>query len=63
MKPKVVIVGSGIGGLICGAILAKEGFDITVLEMNKQIGGTLQTYVRERHIFDSGYSINNIPIW
>jgi len=50
----VVIIGSGIGGLVCGAILAKEGYKITILEMNKQIGGNLQTYVRERHIFDSG---------
>jgi len=54
MNQKVVIIGSGIGGLMCGAILAKSGYSVTILEMNKQIGGTLQTYVRERHIFDSG---------
>lgn len=54
MNQKVVIIGSGIGGLMCGAILAKAGYSVTILEMNKQIGGTLQTYVRERHIFDSG---------
>jgi all-trans-retinol 13,14-reductase len=50
----IVIVGSGIGGLVCGAILAREGYKITVLEMNKQIGGNLQTYARDKHIFDSG---------
>jgi len=50
----IVIIGSGIGGLVCGAILAKEGYKITMLEMNRQIGGNLQTYVRDRHIFDSG---------
>ena len=38
-KQKVIIVGSGIGGLVCGAILAKEGYDVLVLERNKQIGG------------------------
>ncbi len=43
-----------MGGLVCGAILAKEGYHVTVLEMNKQIGGNLQTYVRDRNIFDSG---------
>ncbi|HET6244632.1 MAG: NAD(P)/FAD-dependent oxidoreductase [Bacteroidetes bacterium] len=51
---RIVIIGSGIGGLICGAILAKEGYVITVLEMNKQIGGNLQTYARDKHVFDSG---------
>jgi all-trans-retinol 13,14-reductase len=51
---KVIIVGSGIGGLVCGALLSKEGFNVTVLEMNKQIGGNLQSFVRDRRIFDSG---------
>lgn len=52
-KRKIVIIGSGIGGLICGAILAKEGYKITVLEKNKQIGGCLQIFVRSKHIFNS----------
>ena len=53
-KYDVVIVGSGLGGLACGTILAKEGYKVCVLEKNKQIGGNLQTYVRDRVIFDSG---------
>jgi all-trans-retinol 13,14-reductase len=50
----VVIIGSGLGGLACGTILAREGYKVCILEKNKQIGGNLQTYVRERVIFDSG---------
>jgi all-trans-retinol 13,14-reductase len=50
----VVIIGSGLGGLACGVILAKEGHKVCILEKNKQIGGTLQTFVREKNIFDSG---------
>jgi all-trans-retinol 13,14-reductase len=53
-KYDVVIIGSGLGGLACGTILAKEGRKVCILEKNKQIGGTLQTFVRERVIFDSG---------
>lgn len=52
-KEEIIIIGSGIGGLISGAILAKEGYKITVLEKNKQIGGCLQIFVRNRHIFNS----------
>ena len=52
-KQKVIIVGSGIGGLVCGAILAKEGYDVLVLERNKQIGGCLQIFVRDKLIFNS----------
>jgi all-trans-retinol 13,14-reductase len=50
----VVIIGSGLGGLACGTILAKEGYKVCILEKNKQIGGALQTFVRDRVIFDSG---------
>ena len=50
----IVILGSGMGGLVCGDILSREGYSVCVLEKNKQIGGCLQTYVREKMIFDSG---------
>lgn len=51
---RVVIIGSGIGGLICGTVLSKQGYQVTILERNKQLGGNLQTYTRDKHIFDSG---------
>ncbi len=50
----IVIIGSGMGGLVCADILGKEGYTACVLEKNKQIGGCLQTYVRDKVIFDSG---------
>lgn len=50
----ILIIGSGLGGLVCGAILSREGYKVTILEKNRQIGGCLQTYVRDRIIFDSG---------
>src|SRR5476649_1513112 len=50
----IVIIGSGMGGLVCADILGREGFKVCVLEKNKQIGGSLQTYVRDKVIFDSG---------
>lgn len=43
-----------MGGLVCADILGKEGYKVCVLEKNKQVGGSLQTYVRDRVIFDSG---------
>ena len=46
--------GSGMGGLVCADILGREGYSVCILEKNKQAGGSLQTYVRDRVIFDSG---------
>jgi all-trans-retinol 13,14-reductase len=50
----IVIVGSGLGGLICGAILSREGYRVCVLEKNRQLGGCLQTFARDKVVFDSG---------
>ncbi len=50
----VIIIGSGIGGLVCGNILCMEDLKVCVLEKNKQIGGCLQTFSRDKVIFDSG---------
>lgn len=50
----IVIIGAGLGGLICGAVLSKEGYRVAVLEKNRQFGGSLQTFSRNKKVFDSG---------
>jgi phytoene dehydrogenase-like protein len=39
----VVVVGSGINGLACGALLAKAGWSVCVLERNDWFGGAIKT--------------------
>ncbi len=53
-KFDVLIIGTGMGGLICGNILSREGYSVCMVEKNKQLGGCLQIYVRNKVIFDSG---------
>lgn len=50
----IIIIGGGVGGLICGAILAKKGYSITLCDANAQLGGSLQVFSREKTVFDSG---------
>ncbi len=50
----IVIIGSGMAGLVAANIMAREGKSVCVLEKNNQFGGNLQTFVRERTIFDTG---------
>ena len=57
MKQSVVIIGAGLGGLFTGAMLAKEGFQVTVLEKNAMIGGGLQTFTRFGEHFDTGMHV------
>ena len=44
---KVLIIGAGIGGLSMAIILAKLGFEVTVLEKNRHPGGLMRSYTRE----------------
>ena len=50
----IVIVGSGLGGLVCGAVLGMEGYRVCILEKNRQLGGCMQTFARDKVLFDSG---------
>jgi len=50
----VVVIGSGLGGLLSGFLLSKEGMQVTVLEKHRKFGGCLQTFKRDRFTFDTG---------
>ena len=51
---KCIIIGSGLGGLSCGVILANNGYEVIVLEQGSQIGGCLQCFQRDNVTFDTG---------
>ncbi len=50
----VVIVGSGLAGLVSAYILSKNGYKVVVLEKNHQVGGCLQSFSRHGVSFDTG---------
>ena len=43
----VVIVGAGIGGLACGALLAKYGANVLIIERHTRPGGFVTSYERK----------------
>ncbi|MCR5313178.1 MAG: NAD(P)/FAD-dependent oxidoreductase [Bacteroidaceae bacterium] len=53
----VIIIGGGLGGLFTGAILAKEGKTVTIIEKNTTIGGGLQTFERFGETYDTGMHV------
>ncbi|MFX1496240.1 MAG: phytoene desaturase family protein [Promethearchaeota archaeon] len=50
----VIVIGSGIGGSVVGAILASNGLKTLILEKNKLIGGRCSTYEKEGFKVDVG---------
>ncbi len=53
----VTVLGAGFGGLSAAALMAKEGYEVTLLEKNNQPGG------RARVLRDRGYSFDMGPSW
>ncbi len=50
----MIIIGSGLSGLLCGNILAREGMRVCLLEQHHQPGGCLQTFRRKGVAFETG---------
>ena len=54
MSKKIVILGAGISGLATAYFLAKNGFDVTVLEKKREVGGSVETIKEKGFLFDRG---------
>ncbi|PQJ78522.1 phytoene desaturase family protein [Polaribacter porphyrae] len=57
MNNKIHIIGSGFSSLAASCYLAKDGFNVTVLEKNSTLGGRARQYKNDGFTFDIG------PTW
>lgn len=55
----VIIIGAGIGGLICGTYLAKHGIKVLIIERNREVGGCCSSFERTGFNFDAGTHVFN----
>lgn len=53
-KSQVVVIGAGIGGLTAGALLARRGYQVLVLDQALVPGGCASTFKRRGFTFDVG---------
>ncbi|MCM8786429.1 MAG: NAD(P)/FAD-dependent oxidoreductase [Candidatus Omnitrophica bacterium] len=49
----VIIIGAGIGGLVCGCYLAKAGLKVLIVEKNDKVGGYCTSFERDGYRFDA----------
>ena len=59
-NPDAIVIGSGLGGLTCGAFLVKAGLKVCILEQHTKIGGYAHSFNRNGFHFDIG--IHSIPM-
>ncbi|MEO0867290.1 MAG: C-3',4' desaturase CrtD [Cyanobacteria bacterium J06642_11] len=53
-RPRVTVIGAGIGGLTAAALLAKRGYDVSIFEQALVPGGCASTFKRRGFTFDVG---------
>src|SRR5574342_1389377 len=63
-KPTALVIGAGIGGIATAARLARNGYDVTVLEKEATPGGRANQIIHDGHRFDIGPTLFLMPeIW
>ena len=58
---RVVIIGSGIGGLGVACLLGKAGYHVQVFEKNDKLGGRINVFQEQGYTFDMGPSWYLMP--
>src|SRR5689334_19317952 len=60
-KYDVIIIGAGIGGLVCGCYLAKAGLKVLIIEKNANPGGYCNSFEVKGYKFDGCvHSLGNL---
>lgn len=60
-RRRVVVIGSGFGGLAVAVRLATRGFDVTVVEQRDRPGGRAYVYEQDGFRFDGGPTVITAP--
>ena len=60
-RSTALIIGAGLGGIAIAARLARQGYQVTVLEKNAKPGGRCDQLIRDGHRFDLGPTLFLMP--
>ena len=61
MAKKIIVVGSGFGGLASALRLRAKGFDVTLLEKHSDLGGRARVFKKGSFTYDGGPTVITAP--
>ena len=61
MANKILIIGSGFGGLASALRLRAKKFDITLIEKHKDLGGRARVFKKDNFVYDGGPTVITAP--
>ena len=60
-RKRVAVIGAGVGGMSCAALLARAGLEVTLFEKNERVGGKLNWLEEGPYTWDMGPSLLTMP--
>jgi len=61
MAKKIIIIGSGFGGLAAALRMRAKGFDVTLVEKHPDLGGRARVFKKDKFIYDGGPTVITAP--
>ena len=61
MTKKVIVVGSGFGGIASALRLKAKGYDVTLIEKHPDLGGRARVFKKGSFIYDGGPTVITAP--
>ena len=61
MTKKVIVIGSGFGGLASAIRLRAKGYDVTLVEKHPDLGGRSRVFKKGNFVFDGGPTVITAP--
>ncbi|MDC0344113.1 phytoene desaturase family protein [Pelagibacteraceae bacterium] len=61
MAKKIIIIGSGFGGMAAALRMRAKGFDVTLVEKHQELGGRARVFKKDKFTFDGGPTVITAP--
>tara|TARA_B100001093_G_C26808879_1_gene1006703 strand:- start:170 stop:1636 length:1467 start_codon:yes stop_codon:yes gene_type:complete len=61
MAKKIIIVGSGFGGIAAALRMRSKNFEVTLLEKHEDLGGRARVFKKDKFIYDGGPTVITAP--
>ena len=61
MAKKIIVIGSGFGGLAASLRLRAKGYKVTLLEKHPDLGGRARVFKKDGFTYDGGPTVITAP--
>ena len=61
MAKKIIVIGSGFGGIAASLRMRAKGYEVTLVEKHSDLGGRARVFKKDKFIYDGGPTVITAP--